>query len=64
MNLFLIEEQLAQSVLNYLAQRPYHEVFQLIAELQQIKPATPEPQQPIFDEMVQAAHREAEKNNA
>ncbi len=32
-----IEDQLAQAVLNYLATRPYQDVFQLIAQLQALK---------------------------
>lgn len=33
-----IEEKLAVEVLNYLATKPYSEVFQLVSALQQIKP--------------------------
>lgn len=36
---FLIDAQLAQAILDYLAQRPYQEVYQLIAELQRLSVA-------------------------
>ena len=35
---FIIGEQLANGILQYLASRPYQEVFQLIGAFQQIKP--------------------------
>ena len=35
--MFLIEEQLAQDVVNYLAKQPFQEVFQLIQSLSQLK---------------------------
>jgi hypothetical protein len=34
---FIINEQLAQKILNYLALKPYGEVAPLIAELMQLK---------------------------
>lgn len=34
---FVIEQTLAQAVLNYLARQPYAEVFELIAELQRLE---------------------------
>ena len=34
---FKIKGELAQAVLNYLAQRPYSEVFQLVQGLQQLE---------------------------
>jgi len=35
---FVISENVAQVILEYLASRPYREVFELIAALQSIKP--------------------------
>lgn len=35
--MFEISEQLAQQILNYLASKPYAEVFQLVAQIQQLK---------------------------
>ena len=35
---FVISENVAQAILEYLASRPYREVFELIAALQSIKP--------------------------
>lgn len=49
MKQFVIQEQLAQAVLNYLATCPYANVFQLIQglqTLQEFQPATPAPQEP------------------
>jgi hypothetical protein len=46
---FLIDTQLAQVILDYLAQRPYHEVYQLIAALQRLAPA---PEREQSDEML------------
>lgn len=41
---FVIDLKTAEAVVNYLAQRPYIEVFQLIAALQQLQPLpAPEP---------------------
>lgn len=34
----VIDQALAQAVLNYLARRPYAEVFELIAALQRLEP--------------------------
>lgn len=34
---FLISQDLAQELLNYLATKPFQEVFQLINKLQQLK---------------------------
>lgn len=39
---FLIEKDLAQAIMNYLAEQKYRDVHLLIAELQQIKPANDE----------------------
>jgi hypothetical protein len=35
---FEISQELAQAILNYLAEQKYKETFQLIAELQKLKP--------------------------
>lgn len=35
--MFEIQEELAQQLLNYLAQRPFAEVYQLITAIQQLK---------------------------
>ena len=35
---FEISQELAQIILNYLAEKPYRETFQLIAELQKLVP--------------------------
>jgi hypothetical protein len=42
---FIIEEKLAQDILEYLASRPYREVFELIAALQRVEelPVVPLP---------------------
>jgi hypothetical protein len=37
---FLIDAQLAQAILDYLAQQPYHEVYQFIAALQRLEQAS------------------------
>lgn len=39
---YIIREDLAQAVLNYLAGRPYQEVFPLVAGLQGLKEASEE----------------------
>ena len=40
----VIDLKVAEAVVNYLAQRPYIEVFQLIAAMQQLQPLpAPEP---------------------
>lgn len=33
-----ISQELAQKIINYLASKPFAEVFQLIGEMQQLKP--------------------------
>lgn len=38
MKQFIITEELAQTILNYLATRPYAEVSQLVPRLQSVKP--------------------------
>jgi len=38
MNEFIISKEVAESVLNYLAEQPFKEVAGLITSLQQIKP--------------------------
>ena len=40
---FEITQDLAQALLNYLAKKPYRETFQLIAEIQKLKPIEEEP---------------------
>lgn len=40
----LIPLELAEAIANYLAQRPYAEVYQLIAALQQLQPAPEAPE--------------------
>lgn len=35
---FKISKELADAIINYLAQKPFAEVYQLVAGLQQIKP--------------------------
>lgn len=35
---FKISQELAQAILNYLAEKPYKETFMLIAELQKLTP--------------------------
>lgn len=35
---FIIQEDLANAILQYLASKPYSEVFQLIGGLQQLRP--------------------------
>jgi hypothetical protein len=42
---FLISQEFAQELLNYLATKPFQEVFQLINKLQQLKKAE-EPEKP------------------
>jgi len=42
MKTFIIEESLAQEILNYLASRPYIEVHEIIQKLRAIQPV-PEP---------------------
>ncbi len=42
MKQFLIPEALAQALLNYMAEQPYKQVFQLVIALQTLKEA-PEP---------------------
>lgn len=42
---FIISQELAQELLNYLATKPFQEVFQLINKLQQLKKAE-EPEKP------------------
>lgn len=37
MKQFIIQEPLAQAILNYLAERPYKEVFQLVMAMQVLK---------------------------
>lgn len=39
----IIPLELVQAIGNYLAQKPYGEVYQLIAALQQLQPALQEP---------------------
>lgn len=34
---FLIDEKLVQSIINYLATKPFNEVYQMIIELQKIQ---------------------------
>ena len=36
---FLIEEDLANTILNYLVQQPFREVFQMVQALQQLEKA-------------------------
>lgn len=44
---FIINSQLAQAVLNYLATRPYAEVWEMIAQITQLQPVTtPEQEKP------------------
>ena len=38
---FIIKEETANKILNYLVKQPFIEVSQLIGELQQLKPLTP-----------------------
>jgi len=45
----VIDLKTAEAVVNYLATRPYIEVFQLIAAMQQLKPL-PEPAAPTVNE--------------
>lgn len=62
---FLIDAQLAQAILDYLAQRPYREVHQLIALLQRLEVA-PEPQKPagtIDDPLATPPHTPAKVQN-
>jgi len=35
---FKISQELAQALLNYLAEKPYKETFMLVAELQKLQP--------------------------
>lgn len=48
---FIISEQLAQAVLNYLAGQPYAQVFQMIQAIQGLQeasfPVPPSPEQPL-----------------
>jgi hypothetical protein len=42
---FQIEKEFIQQILNYLAGRPFGEVYQLIAKIQQLQPVpTPQPE--------------------
>jgi hypothetical protein len=41
MNQYLLSEQLAQTLINYLAQKPFQEVYDLLVALQKLQPATP-----------------------
>ncbi len=41
---YIISQELAQTLLNYIATKPYAEVFQLIGQLQALKPEK-EPQE-------------------
>lgn len=34
----LIPDELRQALINYLARKPYHEVYDLIPQLEQLKP--------------------------
>ena len=39
---YIFPQELGQRLINYLAQRPYSEVFVLIAELQNLPPVIPD----------------------
>jgi len=43
----IIDLKTAEAVVNYLAQRPYVEVFQLIALMQQLQPLPAPAQEPV-----------------
>lgn len=43
----VIDLKTAEAVVNYLAQRPYVEVFQLIAAMQQLQPLPVPAQEPV-----------------
>ena len=43
----VIDLALAEAIANYLAQRPYIEVWQLIAKLQQLQPLPEAPAEPV-----------------
>jgi len=43
---YAIEEGLVNAILNYLAQRPYQEVFKVVSALQSLKPVDQVVEQP------------------
>lgn len=43
MNKFIIEEDFAQAILNYLATKPYNEVFKMVDKLKQMPVLKEEP---------------------
>lgn len=47
---FIIEEQAAQNIINYLQLRPYNEVFQLIPLLLNMPEVPPEPKAKVAKE--------------
>jgi len=51
--LFITTEEILNATLQYLAQRPYVEVQQLIEALRHSKPAPPQPHNPIPQEIPQ-----------